>query len=81
MPLLRTARQLAQSAIAATPVTAATVRGQDLGIIAELAARGLITLGDKGYLGEDTIRTARGRCGWRSCAGAAGSVRAHGSSG
>jgi hypothetical protein len=32
------------------------------GIIAELAACGLVPLGDKGYLGEDTIRTPyRGR--------------------
>jgi hypothetical protein len=32
------------------------------GIIAELAASGLVVLGDKGYLGEDTIRAPyRGR--------------------
>jgi hypothetical protein len=32
------------------------------GIIRELAASGLVPLGDKGYIGEDTIRTPyRGR--------------------
>jgi DDE superfamily endonuclease len=37
-------------------LTAARIRG----IIAELAACGLLALGDKGYLGEDHIRTRTG---------------------
>jgi hypothetical protein len=43
---------------AAHDLTAARIRG----VIQALAACGLVVLGDKGYLGEDTIRTpCRGR--------------------